>query len=640
MPNPSLAISIDAPVGGWNAFDSIDNMPPTDAIILDNLIPSAGTVDTRLGSLLYASTGTGKPVETLADLDTRNTSKLIAASDGGIWDITDSEVEVQAKAVSELHPAGTFLNSRWQHANFRDLTEEGVLLMCNGVDPAQRLPLPYTALEPMVMNGAGETFEYDWIMETAADATDPATGHWITNTAQTILKVSWTDNEAIPATHQTELLLKVGTRIKLSDVATPTNYTIYEVTGAWTEGADFTEYPVVLIEENDGGATPLDQQTLFFDPTYIETNFIGMCIYKGRTYYWYDDDNSFWYAQAGSYQGLLTEFELGAIVQRGGKIVMMTTWTQQDSGDGKDDFLVIVMSTGEIVIYQGDDPETIGFFEMVGRYITAEPLSVRGQDKYGSDIIISTKDGYIALSTIVQQGRVSDVPAFSRLIHSAIAERTRTRGTLYGWDSKLFPKQGLFLFNVPLSETAFEQHVLNTVTQRWCRFKSLNANCLEVHDERLFGGMADGTVHALLEGTSDNGEAIIFTGLPAFNYLGDTGNHKFLTAAQVITTHSKPDLIELTGYADFNYKNLPPLPVLIETTVGIWSINPPSPASPVGSYWDEDYWGVGGVPFSSKGWQNVSAFGYAVSVLVRFAKLNESVSWRSTGIRFHNAGAQ
>jgi len=533
----SQAISIDAPIGGWNTFDSLDNMPPDAAIILDNLIPSAGTVDTRKGTLVYGDTLTGKPVETVASLDTNLVSRLVVCSGGGMWDMTDSSPLLPTIQTFGMHPEGTFTNNRWQTINFRGLAEEGVLVMCNGADPAQKYIAPYTT-----------TVDIDFTQE---DPNDP--------------------EQQIP----------------------------------------------------------------------LDGDFIGVEVFKGRTYYWYDNDDSFWYAQAGGYQGELKEFPMGSIVQRGGKIVLISTWTQQDSGDGKDDFLVIVFSTGEIIIYQGDDPESIGFFEMVGRYITAEPLGIRGVDKYGSDIIIMTKDGYIALSTIVQQGRISDVPAFSRLITDAIKEATSNTYLTYGWDATLFAKEGLFIFNVPDTQTTFVQHVLNTVTQRWCRFTDIDVNCMVVHNERLFGGTNDGKVLSMMEGTSDAGDPIYFTALPAFNYFGDGGNHKMITAAQIISTHSNPELIDLRGYADFNYPTiLPEIPVYVSTGDGVWSIEPAQPAASVGSYWDEDFWALGSSFFSTQGWQNLSAFGYAVSVMVRFAKINEGVRWRSTGIRFNKAGAQ
>jgi len=530
MANPSQVTSIDAPIGGWNAYDSMDNMPPDSAIILDNLIPRAGTVDTRGGTVAYADLETALPVETLASLDTDTTSLLIAASGEGLW-------RLEGLTKDEISPVGTFTNSRWQTANFRKLDEEGILIMCNGEDDTQ-----------ILVKGAGPTF-YESVID-----------------------------------------------------------------------AVFT----------DVGSSPLPG------------NFIGCLKFKGRMYYWYDDDDSFWYTQAGSYQGVIQQFDLGAVAQKGGKIQFICTWTQQDSGDGKDDFLVFVMSTGEIVIYQGDDPETVGFFEMVGRYITAEPLSIRGWSQYGADTIVMTQNGYVALSTIVQQGTVSDVPAFSRLITSAIAKRTLYGSEFYGWDAQLFIDQGLFLFNVPTggNNQVFEQHVLNTVTMKWCRFTDLHVNCMESHKNRLFGGTFTGTVVAMLEGASNLGEPIEFTALPAFNYLGNPGNHKFLSAAQIISTHSNPEEIELTGWADFNFQVPGPLiqPNLKRTA--IWSIEPAVPYQTLGSFWDEDYWAASGQPYTSKGWQNVSGFGYAVSVMVRFLKVSESVTWRSMGIRYNNAGAQ
>lgn len=528
----SNVINIDAPVEGWNAFDSLDNMPPTAAIVLDNLIPGPGRVQTRPGTLEYWDLGTGVPCETVASLDSSTESRLVAASGGGIWDITDTEVEAQAQVVEELAPAGTFNNDRWQTSNFRKADEEGILIMANGSDIAQ----------------------------------------------------------------------------------------------VYTPGAPGALAPVV-------------------DTLAVTADFIGVEVFKGRCYYWKDNDDAFYYTDAGAYQGDFNRFPLGAFVQRGGKLSMVATWTQQDSGDGRDDFLVFVFSTGEILVYQGDDPGGVGFFEMVGRYNTAPVLSVRGSDKYGSDIIIMTRDGYIGLSSIIQQGRTSDVPQFSRLIHDAIVRETQIRSGLYGWDCRLFSRAGIFLFNVPLSNSSFDQHVYNTVTQRWCRFRDINVNCFTVHNERMFGGTQDGRVLAMFEGTSDEGNPISFTALYAFNPLGDPGNNKHLTAAQVLTTHSAPDYIQMTGYSDFAVPLIVPVQVPDNETQGAWSVpvrtqpQPGDPASPIGSYWDEDYWAVSGT-FTTKGWQNVSAYGYSVALLVRFAKVNSEVSWRSTNLRYHSAGAQ
>ena len=277
---------------------------------------------------------------------------------------------------------------------------------------------------------------------------------------------------------------------------------------------------------------------------------------------------------------------------------------------------------------------------MVGRYVTAEPLSIRSKAKYGSDIIIMTKDGYVALSTIVQQGRISDVAAFSRAINRAIKERTDRSYMSFGWEAILYAKESLFLFNVPISQFEYEQHVMNTVTKRWCRFTAINVSCMGIFGDRLFGGMRDGTVVGLMEGTNDLGEQINHIALPAFNYFGESGYNKTITAAQIISTHQKPSLINLRGYSDFNYpNNMDELKTLPPSTLATWSTNPTNPPT-AGSYWNEDFWSIGETQFSTRGWQNVCGFGYAVSVMVRFATIDLGVRWRSTGIRFNMDGSQ
>ena len=56
---------LPAPVGGWNARDPISAMPPTDAVILDNLIPDAGYVRLRSGTTLHATIQAGGDVLSL-----------------------------------------------------------------------------------------------------------------------------------------------------------------------------------------------------------------------------------------------------------------------------------------------------------------------------------------------------------------------------------------------------------------------------------------------------------------------------------------------------------------------------------------------------------------------------------------------
>ena len=119
--------SLPAPVGGWNVRDSLANMAPTDAVILENMFPSVSNVVLRGG---YSNWATGLPgqVETLMTYAGLSVQELYAASGSGIYDVTNTGA-VGAAVVSGL------TNIRWEHTNIT--TAGGSYLMAvNGVDTA------------------------------------------------------------------------------------------------------------------------------------------------------------------------------------------------------------------------------------------------------------------------------------------------------------------------------------------------------------------------------------------------------------------------------------------------------------------------------------------------------------------------
>ncbi len=100
------AVTIPAPIGGWNASSSLDEMPANDALKLVNWIPRAGYVQSRGGFAIFAS-GLGGPVSSL--LPYRGTTeKLLAAANGNIWDVTSG---------SPVSKGSGFTSNRWQYTN-------------------------------------------------------------------------------------------------------------------------------------------------------------------------------------------------------------------------------------------------------------------------------------------------------------------------------------------------------------------------------------------------------------------------------------------------------------------------------------------------------------------------------------------
>lgn len=118
--------NLPAPIGGWNARDSIAAMPESDAVILTNLFPNTTGVALRNGSVNWA-TGLGNQVNALMPYNpSSGTRKLFAAAGGSVFDATSSGA-VGAPVI------GSLTSDKWISVNFA--TSAGPFLcMVNGVD--------------------------------------------------------------------------------------------------------------------------------------------------------------------------------------------------------------------------------------------------------------------------------------------------------------------------------------------------------------------------------------------------------------------------------------------------------------------------------------------------------------------------
>jgi len=124
--NAAQVQSLPAPLGGWNARDSLANMEPTDAVTLVNMFPTVSNLTMRGGYVKHA-TGLDGNAQTIMVYNYGNNSKMFAVtSTGKIYDTTASGA-VGAAAVSGL------TNGIWEYTN---ITTAGgsYLYAVNGVD--------------------------------------------------------------------------------------------------------------------------------------------------------------------------------------------------------------------------------------------------------------------------------------------------------------------------------------------------------------------------------------------------------------------------------------------------------------------------------------------------------------------------
>lgn len=121
--------AIPACVGGWNAKNSLADMPEEDAIILDNYFPDGTKITQRQGFEEHATAMSGSVETLMVYSPTDGVQELFAANDGNIYDVSSSG-NVGTAAVDSL------TNDRWQYVNMG--TSGGQFLICfNGADTPQ-----------------------------------------------------------------------------------------------------------------------------------------------------------------------------------------------------------------------------------------------------------------------------------------------------------------------------------------------------------------------------------------------------------------------------------------------------------------------------------------------------------------------
>jgi hypothetical protein len=351
------------------------------------------------------------------------------------------------------------------------------------------------------------------------------------------------------------------------------------------------------------------------------TSLINVNVFKSRSYFIESNSQSFWYSAVNTLGGALTEFNLSRVTTLGGNLAAMGTWTR-DGGDGMDDLAVFIMTSGEVIIYQGSDPGSS--FSLIGIFRVGPPVGYRCFVKAGPDLVVITKDGFIPLSKAL--GAVDKTYAISDNIRGAAIDAAQKYSANTGWQGIIYPRGGYALFNIPLVvDGTYHQYVVNTATGAWCRFKGMASRSWGLYNDRLYFG-GDGTVYLADDGFDDNGSDIEVDGQDAYSYFQTPNRQKLFTAVQPVLA-SEGDLVVSTALAvDF-----------ADPSTQFTS----SPSSTDGAQWDVGVWSVdfwAGGSNISKSWLSASGMGYSGSLRLRIRAQGQSVSWFSTNYMYQAGG--
>jgi hypothetical protein len=573
--------SIPAPVGGLNARDSIADMKPTDAVIMDNWVPGTTSVSIRNGYTAWV-TGFASPVESLLTYQSVSTSKIFAASGAGIYDVTTTGV-VGAAVVSGL------TNDQWQFANFG--TPGGQYLYAvNSHDK----PLLYdgTTWTP-IDNGTGATISTITFVGTTATLTT-ATAHGLVS-GRTVTVVG-----ALPAPYN------VTAKVITVTGANTFTYTMASVpaTNATAVGT-YTYGPAITGTDISGN-------------TVNPSHFKDVQVYARRL--WFVEVSSFrvWYLPVNSIAGAASAIDLSSLYLLGGSLKGMVVWTVA-SELGTTDYAAFVSSEGEVVLYEGIDPDTVGSFNLVGTFRIGKPIGSRFWTRMGTDTVLITEDGLLPISKAAFTNRQSQGDAISYKITNLINQSVQLNKAVFGWQAMLYPLGNKLILNAPgITDSVTVQYVMNTITNSWCRYTNIPARCWGLSgDNPYFGGPT--AVYKAETGNDDNGAAIMADVMPAYSYFAAPGLQKLFTAARPIISCNGTFSPSIGLSTDFSNSVPTSTPSLSSGTSA-----PPWGTSP----WDVTAWSS---PFvTTRDWQWLGGIGFAATMRMQSITRSISVEWSST----------
>ena len=564
--------SIPAPIGGWNARDSLAQMAPTDAVQLVNFFPTPTDVTLRSGYSKY-STGISGEVDSLMNYAGTTSQTLFAAAGTKIYNCNTS-------TATEAFTGTT--NAKFQHVNFSNAAGN-FLVACNGTDAT------------LVYNGTA------WFKIAT------------TSTAQTISSITRSGTTATLTTASPHGLV-TGNYVTVSG-ATPGDFNggyVITVTGTST-------FTYVMATTPANNATVVGTYTVLGITGIDSSTFVSVNLFKNRLYFTQKNTMKVWYLGVNAISGAANYLDFGGIARNGGFLQAMGTWTL-DAGQGADDYAVFVTSMGEVIVYNGTDPTDAATWALKGVWQLGQVFSRRCFFKYAGDLLLLTQDGLVPLASALQSSRLDPRVNLTDKIYYAVSQAATDYSDNFGWQINYFASQNMLILNIPIT-AGTEQYVMHTITKSWARFINIQAYCFEVSGATGMYFGSDGYVGKFWDSNADDGGNITATAQQAYSYFDTPGQLKRFTLVRPILQSTGGIPTVLCGLSvDFD----------TQSQLGTVSFNPSILTTGVwdSGKWDDAIWG-GGLT-TTKIWQGVSGLGFAGSININVASQGIELHWAST----------
>jgi hypothetical protein len=653
--------SIAAPLGGWNARDSIAEMNPMDAVTLENFFPTPSDVTLRKGYSKYSVITTSTGVQTISSITYAGTLATLTTASAhglttgrtisitgctpsvynGIYTITVTGANtltyvLNSPPASNATVVGAYtiqVTDQVQSLmNYSGPTTEKLFAVCgnsiyecttSGVATQVFTGLSNSQFQHVnvstvgghflvACNGADPTLIYDGSNWSKVSTTD---------TAQTISSITYVGTLATLTTASAHGL-QTGNRVIVSGAAP----TVYNGTFIITV-LNGTQFTYTMSSTPATNATVVGSYSVLGITGVNSNSFINVNLFKNRLFFTQEASLKTYYLDVNSIGGAATGFDFNGVARNGGFLQAVGTWTL-DAGQGADDYFVAITNMGEVIIYVGTDITDPANWALKGVWQFGQTFNRRCFFKYAGDLLLLTQDGLVPLSGALQSSRLDPRINITDKIYYAVSQAATNFYDQFGWQVNYFASENMLILNVPITD-GVQQFVMHTITKSWGQFTGLQAYCWEVSGKNGMYFGSDGYVGWFYSQASDNGSNITGKVQQAYSYFDSRGTLKRFTMARpiIITDNTLPTVL-CNISIDFD-------PVLPAGEVTY------SPSSAPTGKWDSAKWDTstftGGFTLN-KVWQGVTGIGFAGGLAISVASQGVDFHWASTDIVFETGG--
>ena len=563
--------SFPAPRRGWISNENLAASKPEGAAVLENWFPTPTGARLRKGSSKHATVGDADPTTSAATYKNGNNSKFFVTTATDLYDVST----VADADVSPTPAYAGLTGGNWSWLQFE--TAGGTYLLgVNGEDDGLVYDgsnfYPVTDSAVYRLNYDAQTVNWGAAGITVTGGTSGATG------------VLYRDFDS-GATGYLWLTDVTGT---FQD-----NETITASTGSATvNGVALLLSPAV---------TGVAMSSLSY-----------LASHNSRVWAVEKNSTNAWYLDVESIGGAATKFPLGGIFKRGGSLLFIAEWSQ-DEGSGLSASLAFFSTEGEVAVYAGTDPDTAATWALRGVYRIGLPLGKDAWIRAGGDLIIATDIGMIPLSqAIVKDVAALTLSAISNPIENEWSKAVAGR-TSRDWVCELWPtKQMLLVAFPPGDNDQAGMFVANVLTGAWAFFTAWDGTFLQLFEDRIFWGTDAGLVVEAEVTGADQGLTYVAVCLPLFDDCKSPAAMKQMTLARATYRATVEAVPQMSAQYDFN--------VVLPTA--------PSAAGNAGtSIWGAGVWGsaVWSEPSEKQtfgGWQSVNGAGYAIAPALQITSGN------------------